>query len=167
MNTNSLTSIVALATVAAASNIAPFIGQTVAPAGNMGQSCTVTAADKNPMIGADKLGATFNPWMTPQTFDPMSGGCDGCQLSDTIVETYCESRAHYDCDGVLGWNESFNWTREKYIYQCGTPGQPDYGWYVDCSIWALDGCCNNGTPGLPPTSCGYQGASSCSNRSPG
>lgn len=99
----------------------------------------------------------------PSSPDFMASGCEGCTLSDTIVQVYCESRGT-DCDGLFGGDESYKWTREKLIYQCGTPGQPGYGWFIECTTWVQADCCDDGTEGLPPTSCTHQGAAACSTR---
>jgi hypothetical protein len=99
--------------------------------------------------------------MTDATF--LAGNCNDCVLVDTIPEGYCESRGS-DCDGLFGWNESYYWYREIKIYECGTPGQPGYGFFIECTIWDRDGCCDDGTTGLPPTNCAYQGADLCANR---
>lgn len=158
MRHKTLASIVTLASAAAAMNLSWAAEGHVSILGREGAPCdSATFSD---------TGAWIESFMPPPTpLDP-SSGCDDCTLSDTIVENYCESRGT-DCDGLLGWNESYAWTREKYIYQCGQPGQPGYGWYVDCSTWVTNGCCDDGTTGLPPTTCTHSGASACSSRDPG
>jgi hypothetical protein len=162
MKNTSLPSIVILFAVAAFANVA------WAPAGvpahaKRGAGCVASQTDLDPYHAAENLGLKVNPNMAPQFFLVAATGCEGCELSDTIVETYCESRGT-DCDGLLGWDESYEWVREKYLYQCGTPGQPGYGWFVQCSTWAMDGCCNNGDEGLPPTNCTHPGAAGCFTR---
>lgn len=87
-------------------------------------------------------------------------GCSDCVLSDTIMQTYCESRGT-DCDGLFGWNESYAWQRSKFIYQC----PPNSGWFVSCSEWIRTDCCNDGQEGLPNPACSHPGASPCSTRS--
>ena len=99
---------------------------------------------------------------------PLAGqivGCDGpdCTYSHHVTETYCQDTT-VDCDGLLGWNESYEWARRKDIYQCGTPGTPGYGWFVACNYWAITDCCNNGATGLPPTNCSYPGTQGCTTR---
>jgi hypothetical protein len=154
MKTNTLVSIVSLASAAAAMNLSWAAEGHISIPSQDGQACEA---------GADS-GDWIESWMPPpQPLDPEGGGCEDCTLSDTIVETYCESRGS-DCDGLIGFNESYKWTREKYIYQCGTPGQPGYGWYVECSTWVQSNCCDDGSEGLPPTACTHSGAAACSSR---
>ncbi len=159
MKQNSLISIVTLASAAAIMNLSWAADGSYSIPNPDGQSCgSAVVAD---------TGQWIESWMPPPApLDPESGGCDGCTLSDTIVEYYCESRGT-DCDGLWGFDESYQWTREKYIYQCGTPGQPGYGWFVECSTWVADDCCDDGEEGLPPTTCTHQGAAACSSRDPG
>lgn len=93
----------------------------------------------------------------------LTTGCEDCSLTQVNTQTYCESRESSDCDGTWGWNESYAWKREERLYQC----PPNNGWFVTCGLWQVDGCCNNGTPGLPPSTCAHQGAGACSLRNPG
>ncbi len=154
MKTNTLISIVSLASAAAAMNLSWTAEGRISIPSQNGQACEV---------GMDS-GEWIESWMPPPVpLDPLVGGCEDCTLSDTIVQYYCESRGT-DCDGFLGMNESYKWSREKYIYQCGQPGQPGYGWFVECSTWVGAGCCDDGMEGLPPTTCTHSGAAACSTR---
>jgi hypothetical protein len=155
MKTNSLVSLVTLAATAAVMNLSWAADGRISIPMEEGVPCPAG-------VGKDS-GAWIESWMPPSSLDPLAGGCEGCTLSDTIVQTYCESRGT-DCDGFWGMNESYKWTREKYIYQCGQPGQPGYGWYVECSTWVQEDCCDDGSEGLPPTSCTHEGAAACSAR---
>ncbi len=154
MNTNSLVSIVSLASAAAVMNLSWVAEGRISIPSKNGQACEV---------GMDS-GEWIESWMPPQgQLDPLAGGCEGCRLDDTVTQYYCESRGT-DCDGLLGPNESYKWTRTKYIYECGTAGQPGYGWFVECSTWVGAGCCDDGFEGLPPAACDHYGASECSTR---
>lgn len=94
---------------------------------------------------------------------PLDVGCEDCELSQVIVQFYCQSQGT-DCDGFPGINESYEWSREKHLYQCGTPGTPAYGWYIACTYWTQEECCNEGSSALPPTNCSYTGAAKCATR---
>jgi hypothetical protein len=150
MKTHALT-LSSLGALAALMNLSWAVDGRVSIPDREGQACEVPSDSRD----------WIETWMPAMS--PLVEGCEGCTLSDTIVQTYCESRGS-DCDGLFGINESYLWTREKYIYQCGQPGQPGYGWFVECSTWALDGCCDDGTEGLPPTGCTHSGAAHCSSR---
>lgn len=105
--------------------------------------------------------------LTDRNIVPLAGSTTGCTLclwSFSVVETYCQYLPGQDCDGLLGYNESTLWARSKDLYQCGTPGTPEYGWYVECGYWLKAGCCNNGDLPLPSTSCTYPGAKNCATR---
>jgi hypothetical protein len=143
--------ITVLALAAVGTNFALGTEKTVSVKTHEGAAC-VAAKASQPYL---------KPWMNPKTY--LVGNCNDCTLVDTIPEGYCESRGT-DCDGLFGWNESYYWYREKKIYECGTPGTPGYGFFIECTIWDRDGCCNDGTSGLPPTNCSYPGADLCSNR---
>jgi len=94
------------------------------------------------------------------TPDGPTYGCTDCMLSDTIPQTYCESRGT-DCDGLFGgWDESYNWVRSKLIYQC----PPNNGFFVKCTPWIRAGCCDDGQEGLPNPACSYPGAGDCATR---
>jgi hypothetical protein len=150
MKNNSTLGVTVLALAAVGTNFAP-LGGGAKIEDRIGQACAAPS-EREPHL---------DPWMTDATF--LAGNCDDCVLVDTIPEGYCESRGT-DCDGLFGWNESYYWYREKKIYECGTPGQPGYGFFIECTIWDRDGCCDDGTTGLPPTNCSYQGADLCANR---
>lgn len=154
MKNNSILGVTVLALAALGMNISLAADNTAMIVDKAGETCPVPT-DPEPYL---------EPWMNSASF--MAGNCNDCVLVDTIPQGYCESRGT-DCDGLLGWNESYYWYREIRIYECGTPGTPGYGFFIECTIWDRDGCCNEGSQGLPPTNCAYQGAGLCANRPDG
>lgn len=163
MKLNSTFSVTVLAIAAGIMNM-PWAQQGPMVVDKSGTACTVGSPTRASMETTGYDTSVLKPWMTPAAY--FVGNCNDCVLVDTIPQGYCESRG-MDCDGWLGWNESYFWYRDIKIYECGTPGTPGYGFFVDCTYWDQDGCCNNGTTGLPPTNCAYQGAGNCADRPSG
>ena len=91
-------------------------------------------------------------------------GCLDCTQYAEFEEDYCESRGT-DCDGFWWINESYYWERVKRLYECQDGENTNL--YVDCTYWDENGCCNNGSTGVPPTDCSHNGTAACAARTMG
>lgn len=163
MKNKSILSVTALAVAASIMNV-PWLAE-AAPGVSDKSGIACSAPSPKPATAFQPNAPYLKPYMTLATY--MAGNCNDCDLVDTVPQGYCESRGT-DCDGTFGGiNESYFWYREIKIYQCGTPGVPGYGFFIECTNWDRDGCCDDGTVGVPPSTCAYQGAGLCVNRPEG